>query len=69
MNRTEREAWLRQLAAEDRRRRAEAEPEIARKEAQLRDAQARLEATRAATAETEAELEQARRDADEPDVG
>ena len=65
MDRKEHQAWLAQLAAEDRCRRALAEPEIARKEALLRQAQARLDATHAAIAETQAALDDARRDADE----
>ena len=65
MNREEHKAWLAQLAAEDRRRRALAEPEIARKEALLKQAQAKLAATQAAIADTRAALDQARRDADD----
>jgi hypothetical protein len=65
MDREEHRAWLAQLAAEDRRRRALAEPEIARKEALLKQAQAKLAATHAAIADTRAALDQARREADD----
>ena len=69
MDRKEHQAWLAQLAAEDRRKRALAEPEIARKEALLRQAQARLDTTHAAIAETQAALDDARRDAEDGGAG
>lgn len=54
---------LRTLAAADAARRAEAEPEIARKEQRLRDAEARLAATDELNAELEAQVEDLRRQA------
>jgi hypothetical protein len=69
MNRTEHQAWLAQLAAEDRRRRALAEPELRRKEALLRAAEAKLEATKGALQEAQAELEQARPETDDEPLG
>ncbi len=61
MDQKEHKDWLRKLAAEDRSGRARAEPELYRKEALLRSAQAKLDATRAAVGELEASLEAARR--------
>jgi hypothetical protein len=51
---------LAELAAEDRRKRAEAEPEIARKEAALAEARARLRRLEEDNALREAELNAAR---------
>jgi hypothetical protein len=69
MDRSARQAWLKDLAAEDRRRREAAEPELERKEAFLNAARRRLAASEAAIADIEVAIEDARRDADEPDSG
>ena len=69
MDRAAHQAWLKGLAEEDRRRRAAAEPELARKEARLRAERERLASAQAAIAHIEAELEEARREADDPDAG
>ena len=68
MDKDEHRRWLAQLAAADRARRAEAEPEIARKEALLARERARLTAAEAARADLERELDAARRDMDAPDA-
>src|SRR3712207_2116239 len=56
---------LAEFAAEDRLRRAAAEPEIARKEAALAEAQARLARTRADNEALEVELDAARAEAED----
>ena len=55
-----------EMLAEDRARRAVAEAEIARKEALLADAQARLDASQVHIREMEAELQDLRRPEDLP---
>ena len=63
MKRDQHAQWLADLAADDARRRRQAEPELARKEAALRVARASLAESKAAVCELEdqlgAELQQA----------
>lgn len=56
-----------ELAAEDLRRRKQAESELARKEAALRSERAKLEHSEAAVRELEAAVDEARRRALDPD--
>ena len=69
MNRSEHQDWLARLAAEDRRRRAEAEPGLARGEARLRQAQAEQLAAGRAAARLEALLDDLRGETDGPQGG
>lgn len=66
MDRDAQKAWLKELSAENLRRRAQAEPELTRKEAALRAASAELASRQVAVRELEAELETERQEADEP---
>ena len=68
MDRDHHTAWLAELAAEDRRRRKQAAPELAQKEAALRAARVKLESSRAAVQELEAELEAEGHQTDPPDA-
>ena len=68
MDRDQHQAWLAELAAEDRQRRAIAVPELARKEAALREARASLANSEAVIRELEAELYVERQPSDGPDV-
>ena len=69
VDRAAHQAWLKELAAEDRLRRHAAEPELQRKEAALAMARGRLAETEVALAELELALEEASREADEPRSG
>ena len=60
---------MKELAAEDLRRRDAAEPELQRKEAALATARSRLAEGEAALADLEMALEEAGREADEPESG
>lgn len=64
VDRDQHQGWLRELAAEDQRRRRQAEPELARGEAALRAERRKLEAVRARIESLEADLEAARQEAD-----
>ena len=63
MDRAAYQAWLKTLAAEDRRRRKAAEPELERKEEALDAARRRLAASEEAIADLEAALQDAGREA------
>ena len=69
MNHAAHQAWLRDLAAEDRRFRGAAEPELERKEALLKGARRKLAVSEAAIADIEVALENARQETDEPESG
>jgi hypothetical protein len=57
MDRDQHRAWLADLAAEDHRKRQEAEPELARKEAALREAREHLARSQEAARNLETELD------------
>lgn len=69
MDRNQHRAWLAELAVDDLRRRKQAEPELARKEAALRDARENLARSQAVVRELEAELDAHHHPADRTDGG
>ncbi len=69
MDRAEHQAWLKELAAQDRWRRDTAEPELQRREVALTTARSRLADTEAAIADLENALEETCQEAVDPDGG
>ena len=69
MDRDQHQKWLAELAADDLRRRREAQPELAKKEAALRKAHADLSRSEAAVQALEAELDAHSRQADDVEDG
>ena len=69
MERDQHQEWLAELAAHDGRRRREAEPELARKEAALKAARMNLARSEAAVQQLEAEIIAERQRADEAKGG